>query len=51
MHHVINAMEESGFLLRDVLAWKKPVAHHRDQRLSGVLEGRKLVDDARKWDG
>lgn len=51
MHHVINAMEESGFLLRDVLAWKKSVAHHRAQRLSGVLEGRELSEEAEKWEG
>lgn len=51
MHHVINAMEGSGFLLRDVLAWKKPVAHHRAQRLSGVLEGRELAEQAKKWEG
>lgn len=51
MHHVINAMEGSGFLLRDILAWKKPVAHHRAQRLSGVLEGRELSEEAEKWEG
>lgn len=51
MHHVINAMESSGFLLRDILVWKKPVAHHRAQRLSGVLEGRGLKEEAEKWAG
>jgi site-specific DNA-methyltransferase (adenine-specific) len=51
MHHVINSMEESGFLLRDILAWKKPVAHHRAQRLSGVLAGRELSEQAKKWEG
>jgi site-specific DNA-methyltransferase (adenine-specific) len=51
MHHVINAMEGSGFLLRDILAWKKPIAHHRAQRLSGVLAGRELSEQAEKWEG
>jgi site-specific DNA-methyltransferase (adenine-specific) len=51
MHHVINSMEDSGFLLRDILAWKKPIAHHRAQRLSGVLAGRELSEQAKKWEG
>jgi site-specific DNA-methyltransferase (adenine-specific) len=51
MHHVINAMEGSGFLLRDILVWKKPVAHHRAQRLSGVLTSRELSEQAEKWEG
>ncbi|PKL47255.1 MAG: hypothetical protein CVV39_06090 [Planctomycetes bacterium HGW-Planctomycetes-1] len=29
IHRVINAFEDSGFLLKDILAWKKPSAHHR----------------------
>jgi site-specific DNA-methyltransferase (adenine-specific) len=51
LHRAIVALEDSGFLLRDVLAWKKESAHHRAQRLSGVLENRGLADEARQWDG
>jgi len=51
IHRVINAFEDSGFLLKDTLAWKKPSAHHRAQRVSVVLERRGLVDAARKWEG
>ena len=51
IHRVINAFEDNGFLLKDVLAWKKPVAHHRAQRVSIVLERRGLIADAKKWDG
>ncbi len=51
LHRAINAFEDSGFLLKDVLAWKKPSAHHRAQRLSGILEKRGLKDDAEKWKG
>jgi len=51
LHRAINAFEDSGFLLKDVLAWKKPSAHHRAQRLSGILEKRGLQDDAEKWKG
>lgn len=51
IHRVINAFENSGFLLKDVLAWKKPSAHHRAQRVSIVLERRGLIKEAQKWAG
>ncbi len=51
IHRVINAFEDSGFLLKDTLAWKKPSAHHRAQRVSIVLERRGLIEDAKKWKG
>ena len=51
LHRVINAFEDSGFLLKDTLAWKKPSAHHRAQRISIVLERRGLDEDAKKWEG
>lgn len=37
MHRVVNAFEGSGSLLKDILAWKKPFAHHRAQRVSICL--------------
>lgn len=51
IHRVINAFEDSGFLLKDVLAWKKPNAHHRAQKVSIVLERRELLDEAEIWKG
>lgn len=51
LHRVINAFEDSGFLLKDVLVWKKESAHHRAQRLSIVFERRGLIDEAEKWKG
>ena len=51
IHRAINAFEDSGFLLKDMLAWKKPTAHHRAQRVSTVLERRGLLVDAKKWQG
>lgn len=51
LHRAIIALEDSGFLLKDLLAWEKPNAHHRAQRLSGILEKRGLSDEARQWDG
>jgi len=51
IHRVINAFEDSGYLLKDTLAWKKPSAHHRAQRLSTVLERRGLIKEAQNWEG
>lgn len=50
-HRVINAFEDSGFLLKDVLAWKKPSAHHRAQRFNNVLEKRGLDKEMIEWEG
>jgi len=51
IHRAINAFEDSGFLLKDAMAWKKPSAHHRAQRVSIVLERRGLTEESKKWDG
>ncbi len=51
IHRAIIALEDCGFLVKDILAWEKPSAHHRAQRLSGVLENRGLYDEAKKWEG
>ena len=51
IHRVINAFEDSGFLLKDTLAWKKGSAHHRAQRVSIVMERRGLTEEAEKWEG
>lgn len=51
IHRAILAMEDSGFLLRDLLAWKKQYAHHRAQKISIVLERRGLETEAEEWEG
>jgi site-specific DNA-methyltransferase (adenine-specific) len=51
IHRAINAFEDSGFLLKDMLAWKKPSAHHRAQRISIVFERRGLEKQAGQWQG
>lgn len=51
LHRAIIALEDQGFLLKDILAWEKPNAHHRAQRLSGILEKRGLQTEAAKWEG
>jgi site-specific DNA-methyltransferase (adenine-specific) len=47
----IVAFEESGFLLRDVLAWKKQNAHHRAQRVSEIFKKRGLERESIRWQG
>lgn len=51
IHRATLALEDVGFLLRDILAWEKPSAHHRAQKLSGVLRKRGLHDEAEDWEG
>ena len=51
LHRAIVALEDSGFLLKDILAWEKNNAHHRAQRISIVLSRRGLEDEADKWSG
>ena len=51
IHRAIVALEDAGFLLRDVLIWKKDSAHHRSQRLEIVLNRRGETAFAEKWQG
>ena len=51
LHRALVAFEESGFLVRDVLAWEKPSAHHRAQAISGILEKRGLEKETKEWEG
>lgn len=51
IHRAIIALENAGFILRDMLIWKKPSAHHRSQSLSKVLEKRGESDEANLWQG
>jgi site-specific DNA-methyltransferase (adenine-specific) len=50
-HRAIVALEESGFLLRDLLAWEKPTAHFRAQSLSKLYERRGMAKAAQEWQG
>ncbi len=51
LHRAIIALEDCGFLLKDILAWEKRNAHHRAQRISVVLSRRGLKAEAEKWSG
>ena len=50
LHRAINAFEDSGFILKDVLVWEKQSAHHRAQKISNIFEKRGLSEDAIKWE-
>lgn len=51
LHRAIVALEDSGFLLKDILAWEKQSAHHRAQRISIVMSRRGMDAEAEKWSG
>jgi site-specific DNA-methyltransferase (adenine-specific) len=50
-HRCIAALEDAGFNFRDLLAWTKPQAPHRAQRLSVVFERRGDGPRADRWAG
>ena len=50
-HRCIAAMEDSGFIFKDMIAWEKDVAAHRAQRVSVVLDKRDDKVNAEKWKG
>lgn len=51
IHRAIVALEDAGFMLRDLLIWKKPSAHHRSQRMEIVLNRRGEKELTEKWRG
>jgi site-specific DNA-methyltransferase (adenine-specific) len=50
-HRCIAAFEDAGFTLKDILAWMRPRAPHRAQRMSVVFERRGDTGMASKWEG
>lgn len=50
-HRCICAMEDAGFSLKDMLAWERPRAAHRAQRLSEVFKRRGDLLCAERWKG
>jgi site-specific DNA-methyltransferase (adenine-specific) len=50
-HRCAWALEEEGFVLRDMLAWEKPQATFKAQRISVVFERRGDRSSAATWDG
>jgi site-specific DNA-methyltransferase (adenine-specific) len=50
-HRCVSALEEAGFVFRDMLSWMRRRAPHRAQRLSLVYERRGDLGNSRQWDG
>ena len=50
-HRCICAMEDAGFIFKDMIAWEKDVAAHRAQRVSVVLDKRNDYVNAGRWEG
>ena len=50
-HRCVQALEDEGFNYRDMLAWMKPRAVFRAQRLSTVLQKRGELAEAERWEG
>lgn len=50
-HRCASAMEDAGFSLKDMLAWLRPRAPHRAQRLSVVFDKRGDDRNADEWQG
>ncbi len=50
-HRCICAMEDSGFIFKDMIAWEKDSAAYRAQRVSSVFDRRDDVENSKKWAG
>ncbi len=50
-HRAVAALEDSGFTAKDTLAWVRPQAPHRAQRLSLVYGRRGDHKSAEEWEG
>ena len=50
-HRCATALEDEGFNFRDMLAWERPQAVFRAQRLSVVFQKRGDLSEAKKWRG
>ncbi|WCK57742.1 site-specific DNA-methyltransferase (plasmid) [Aneurinibacillus sp. Ricciae_BoGa-3] len=44
LHRVASALEDEGFVIRDILIWEKDKAHKKAQRVQKVLERRGMHD-------
>lgn len=49
-HRCISALEDAGFNYRDMIAWERPKAVFRAQRLSTVYRKRGEISEAEHWE-
>ncbi len=50
-HRCICALEDSGFIFKDMIAWEKDSAAYRAQRVSCVFDRRNDEENSKKWQG
>lgn len=50
-HRCICALEDAGFIFKDMIAWEKESAAHRAQNVSVVFEKRNDTHNKEKWSG
>lgn len=50
-HRCICAMEDSGFIFKDMISWEKDAAAYRAQRVSCVFDRRNDDENSKKWEG
>lgn len=50
-HRCICAMEDAGFIFKDMIAWEKDMAAHRAQRLSSIYDRRNDSIHSDEWKG
>lgn len=50
-HRCICAMEDSGFIFKDMIAWEKDSAAYRAQRVSRIFDRRQDNENSDKWVG
>lgn len=50
-HRCIAALEDSGFIFKDMLSWEKDAAAYRAQRVSCVFDRRNDAENSKKWEG
>lgn len=50
-HRCVSALEDAGFSYKDTLAWVRPRASYKAQRVSVVYERRSDTENAALWDG
>lgn len=50
-HRCISALEDCGFIYKDMISWEKESAAHRAQRISEVYKRRKDIKNQKEWEG
>jgi len=50
-HRCICAMEDSGFIFKDMISWEKDTSAYRAQRVSCVFDRRNDYNNSQKWKG